>query len=164
MYGLGLHPLLDFVSIAGGLVLGYVFANDARGPLARMSPLARWTGMLVAAFFGIGVLGPLLGLLNPLVNGVNNAPAVLEFLGGVALLVAVGAAYLTMRGDLRIHVQRRDFPNEVPIAPPATSTIASSSVANGAPVAAERCPHCSRPLKPGAVFCSGCGSNVGAPA
>jgi len=163
MYGLGMHPLLDFLTIVGGLALGYLFASDQRGPLAHMSPVARWTGMIAVTFVGIGVLGPMLALLTPLVNGQNNAQAVLEFLGGLLMLVALGAAYLALRGDVRIQVQRRGYyPPETPVrsGPVQVEPTRVAAVSN-AP-GSDRCPHCSRALKPGAVFCSGCGSNIGA--
>jgi hypothetical protein len=56
MYGFGLHPLLNVLAVAGGVLLGFMFATDPRGPLARMSPLAKMAGLVVAAYFGIGLL------------------------------------------------------------------------------------------------------------
>lgn len=154
MFGPSVHPLIDFVVVALGIVLGFLFANDPRGPLARHSLLTRYVAIFVVAYFVHSVLFRVFGLLGPLVNGVNNAQSVLQFLGGVLLAGGLVAAYVVMRGDLKIQIQRGSVEPDSWRSPP-TATAATNGAVGG-----RRCPQCSHPLKAEAEFCSNCGSRV----
>ena len=139
------QPFLDFLSVAVGLVLGFLFVSDPRGPLAQLSVIARYAGFLAVAFFDIAVIARVLSFFVPLLSSGSGATSVWDFLAGVILLGALVAAYLVLQGTLRVQLPRELHPAR------------DGSVE---PVAALQCPRCARPIPAEAAFCSWCGSPI----
>ena len=157
MYQLPVHPLLHFLAIAMGIALGFLLVADPRGPLKQQPPLTRYATLVLAAYVASSLLLSIFLLLTPLLNGLFSGLTVLGFLGGIGLIGALAAALLSLRGELKIQIQGRSWnPNggEQP-------STASSPVTLDSGLAAA-CPKCGSELKPGAMFCNGCGARVDA--
>ena len=137
------HPFLDFLTVALGLALGFLFVNDPRGPLAHLSVIARYSGFLAVAFFGIVVIGRALSFFAPLLSGSVGSVSVFDFFAGAILLAVLVAAYLILQGTVRVQLPR------------GMQIVGEGLAESGT---GQLCTSCSWPVQSGAAFCSRCGT------
>jgi hypothetical protein len=150
MYGLAQNPVLDFLGMAAAIAAGLVFVSDPRGPLANRSLFTRFAALLGVTFVAVTVFDQILVFFSPMFNGQSNGAAVLEFFGGLALLAGLIAAFMVVRGDLKINLERS--------APP--GRVASGPMYSSGPTSSDACAQCGGPLKLDAIFCNNCGART----
>ncbi|MBV9172478.1 MAG: zinc ribbon domain-containing protein [Chloroflexi bacterium] len=149
------HPLLDFLALALGLALGFLFVGDSRSPVGHLSVVARFTALVIVTFFATEVAARILSFFAASFSGVATGAAALELVGGIILIAAVIAAYIILGGQLRIEVQARGTDARSPF----TGRTAVTETSPGEP-GGSRCPECSQPMQPGALFCRSCGTRI----
>ena len=95
-----LTTLLSILAILAAVALAYAIALDPHEPFAGWSGSARFGLFLVIAGTASLLFRDVVSLIYPFLQGASGLDAVISFLGGVVLIIAIVWVYLQTKPDL----------------------------------------------------------------